>query len=679
MSRQGYVPSTLFQTGDDQDPRSFLNYGYRSSRYRQSLPSQNTLASNFTDVSVAYNNFWFPPINKTRCTIVPEYDSSGRGVKYVTIAITVEAIITQNDKLAPTVNDPDTDRIMDKLRLRLVEPGQPLIITGHGLGKIVVNDSSNPDTLYDLDYGPKTQVVDWEPIAGGLASRIEWLVTTRLPACTASGEGDGFFWFLNNDASQGFIDFQWEASWAYDELGFMTKNVKGSVEIALARTPQQGDSSADANLDLDAVMAKFQQAQDSINNLFPLKEGFKRTRDFSISKSKKILSFNIVDTEIPSPIGLPNGPIQFDLEESLGSSLKDGFRMWKWRLSGSIRCPYTKVGSDIINNKRLAFTAFYIVLQDRLSRTSGQTFPIQKETGSLPDGSPAPATELKEVVYYPNKINISNEIFGTGINVDIEYLVICSAPLIMVATGMFDALQSLNRFDWSSYRQFLEEGVVIPNTVTGVLPGVDWVVDFCHGFPNHFEPIEDKSDNAQGSSATSNACPAPEKSWLSYNNEFEIVNNYNTISLSYLDDAAVLPQDDISNELESDSIAEVALNSQSSVSDNTSPIELSTSGEPVTYITMRGEAVRLGYPIQPPRLTAVLKDTTTLPAIHVGQDRIVQQTKPLNMTKTIGATEVACNMYKLTWERTYAVQGVVTTVNPATSGQPTNFLSNTVA
>jgi hypothetical protein len=683
MSRKGYVPANVRTSGtDDLDPRSDKFYGYRSDKLRN--PVGSLLDPN--RISVVYNNFWFPPTTKVRCTTVPEYDSSGRGIKYVTLAITVEAIITPHDREQITLSNTDTDPTMKVLRDRLTEPGQPLRITGHGCGKIVVNDTEDEATYYDLDYGPKTQVIDWEPIAGTEASRIEWLVTTRISKCGQNQIGDEFFWFLENTVGQGFIDFSWDASWRYDELGFQSRTTQGSIELAFARSPRNDLESADPTINLDSVMAKFQQAQNRIEGLFPQEEGFKRTKDFSISKNKKVLSFTITDTEIPSPIGLPQGALQFDVEESLSSTLKDGFLRWKWRLTGSISVPYTKAGSDIINNKRLAFNAFYVVLQDRLSRTTSINFTKENEQNFLPPsggtGDPGDyEAESKKITYYPTKISITNDVFGVNLNVDIEYAIICSASFILTAVGMFDAIQSEYRsfFDWSTYKDFLVGGKVMPVTVTGILPGVDWVVDFCHPFPTTAETPTTKNENSSNSFSLVGETPPEEKSWVAYENDFEILNDYNTIAATYLDDSATTPVDEpkyvASTEVtEAQLSTNITINENTSVSTaETSPIEVSTGSHPVTYIKMSGYAVRIGYPINPPRLVKVKKGDSFIAATHVKQDVIKSKTKPCALTKPNGASS---NIYYLAWERTYAIQGVVTEVIPATSGQPSNYINS---
>ena len=97
-------------------------------------------------------------------TIVPEYDDPRRTVKFITIALTVDTVITPLEQ-PDSETYHNTDDVMDYIRNRLSQPGQPLIIRNKGLGTIRVNTGSSSD-FTDVDFGPKPQVMEFTPIAG---------------------------------------------------------------------------------------------------------------------------------------------------------------------------------------------------------------------------------------------------------------------------------------------------------------------------------------------------------------------------------------------------------------------------------------------------------------------------------------------------------------------------------
>jgi len=91
------------------DPQYSNSVGYRSASVA------NVGAGTGADVSeVSYNGFIFPPTHNSSISVIQEYDDHRRTVKFLTIALTVNAVITPVDADTPGTYQ-NTDEEMDTL------------------------------------------------------------------------------------------------------------------------------------------------------------------------------------------------------------------------------------------------------------------------------------------------------------------------------------------------------------------------------------------------------------------------------------------------------------------------------------------------------------------------------------------------------------------------------------
>jgi hypothetical protein len=97
----------------------------------------------------SYNGYVFPPALNSGVTVVPEYDDSGRTVKYLTIAVSVSFIVTdmhlygyETANLSVSAKNSGMETVTKSLITRLSQPCQSLIFTARGYGDFVVNGLS---------------------------------------------------------------------------------------------------------------------------------------------------------------------------------------------------------------------------------------------------------------------------------------------------------------------------------------------------------------------------------------------------------------------------------------------------------------------------------------------------------------------------------------------------------
>lgn len=649
------------------DPLTDLKFGYRSNSARQ--PS--TLFAR--DAEISYNGFVFPPVTNAKATIVQEYTKDNRSVKFLTIAITVESFITQYDLAAPeaTATGYTIDRHMDEIRKRLSQPCQVLSFNFQGLGNIQINgvrDTTAGTAIYDVDYGPKPQVLDWQPLGGSLGARVEWLVTTRIPPCTVA-----------NNGLQGVLDFGYEVNWTLGDPGWLSRTVKGYIELAGTRQANTSTTAtSNKTIDLSQSSALFDMAVERLEGLFSTLPGFLRNPiTYGVSANKKALTYTIVDTQIQSPTPYPKGAIEVEMEETLESSMDGGaaFSIWNWGFSGSVKVANTGGITNIPDNKRLCFSAFALAVKDRLDRVrnSGTALTYQHETVSHATDIP----RAHNVVYIPNRFRVSNQCFGTEIKIQADYTLYCPGNLIFAASGMFDHVRIPGQ-TWEAWRRYLDEHG-IKAKVVDTIPQQDIIVDLCHPLTSdvarNVNFLPDSTTFGRIPTPDAFTIPVEEETWLDYKNSFYFLNKNFTVVGSLLSDKAHNITEGISNNPATDQELNLDMKSpKESAGDSKNKFkpDVQTGAEPIGYVTMLGSAVRLGYTINAPRLLSI----GGAAAIKTGDDVTVSQTTPTGFFRQAGAglTQATVNMHRLAWRRTYALTKPPSGWKAVTDGYPQNFI-----
>lgn len=621
----------------DSDPLASKGFGYRSHHFKSNA---NPFLVDVADI--IYNGFVFPPVINARATIVPEYDKTNRSVKYLTIALTISGVITQYDQSAPSSGTATAtiDRHMDAIRYRLSQPCQPLTFKLQGFGTFNIQQG----TMYDVDYGPKPQVLDWAPMGGGLAAEIEWLVTTRIPACS------------NADSLNGIIQLGYDVTWNIGDAALLTRTVTGYAELAGTKSPNSGGTVA-SNL-INASPTRWNRILANIKTSFPPLPGYERFEEYTDHADRKNLKFLIKDVEIPSPSPYPAGVLKIDLSESLSSSLDEGFKIWNWGISGNVTVPHTSRGtsssSDTVNNKRLAWAAIGLILKERRDRAIGLKYYNEAKddytTGSY----------IQDVTYIPQRIKFSNEMFGVGLSVDISYLLICPSELVLQASGMFDFVR-VPGMTWQAWRDFLNRNYALTPKFN-ITPQQEMVVDLCHPLTSSSPgEIPVAPTQKSGNNIFSANAPPEGSSWISYNNKFSYKNKTFTTVGTVLSPSAGSKYDQGSQNPKGESDL-VVTKPNSATGDRFMLPDLQTATDEICYVTMRGSAVRIGYPINAPELISI----GGAPVAKYGTDRIVPESKPSGFKK--GSEKVS--IYKLSWRKSYIITTTPANWKVETTGLP---------
>jgi len=376
--------------------------------------------------NIIYNGVEFGSLHKSEVSATPEYDESGRVVKWVRYTIKVDAWIGANLPV-------DTE--LENIRVKLTKPGQTLFYNGKGFGNnFIVNRVGPP---FDVNWGPKPTLLTWRPLAGRQGAFLTWQVETCIPECPETAR------------YQGIVTVNYEVQLAIDQDDYTTRTVTGHVIIAQTR---------------QAFSNRVKETAEAYREQITPAEirGFQRvTRDFKLSKDRNRGDFTFVDKELPVP--LPDRVKTIQVEQSLSSDRQKGFRNWVVRFNGSGNCA---AGTP----KSTVFDAFYKTVLARLNGVlfaiQGRQFPDQKNAGKS-----AP------FAIFPMSFSAREQIYGKESNFEATYMLIGPGRLeAVLSSRMFTAIVQNNHGAW---QKSLENNAEIGYAKLRV-PGNDEVlIDLC--------------------------------------------------------------------------------------------------------------------------------------------------------------------------------------------------------
>ena len=672
------------------------DYGYRSNGIDVNIGYLTEGRTNQA-YRVTYNGFTFPPTAKMRVTLVPEYDQTGRHVKYHTLAISIEAIISpyNSDVLDSNAKNPGlygaygTDIVMEDIRNRLGQNGQNLRIDGLGCGRInVVNQdaidvskgvnvekliNSTQGNYRDVDYGPKPQVIEWEPVGGNKIVRIEWLCTARI------------LWCPNAAAfNKSIIQLNHSIDWTITHEGLMARTVSGMVEFPgqftsdpysttpnLQKIPYRTPAWAD--------FAKW------INARFPVLPGFKRTVSFSLAEDRKTTKFNIQDEEYRNPDQpLPRYTAEFSLQQKVSSSLKKAFKVWNMSMSGEFTVPAnSKYQTHMM--KKLAFATLGLILQDRINRIrSGvNAHEIKDRTqnaGDTVSDQTQPFASISKPTksnYLLQKIEIVDDVWDNKVSFAFSWMLYdCSPNLLFQNTGMLDRIR-VQEVNWTNHNQGVTE-VGVHSERINPHPQHDTVVDLCH--PMNLEgeyPNTPRTGNdfyvQNPTSLLASEKPAEKDSYISYDMKLDVRTKGGSIIYTPLSDETPIKETNDSSGDDDRPLNQHRNKATDKFDDSEHPSNEQSEEHTTlrnrkdqTLITMTGFAIRDGYPVRPPKLLRYGGQVAT----RVGERNLKQQQFSVNMGD--GTQRV---YYRLDWELEYVTTRKPKTLRSQSTGEPDLYLA----
>jgi hypothetical protein len=501
---------------DSTDPLRDAPLGYRAEIMQSEVAS--------------YNGFEFPPTLHSQITVVPEYNESGTSLKYLTVAISIEFIATDpaTGVDAYSEYDPETvagsmNTFMRSLIKRLTYPCQELRFRARGFGDFAIN---TPGGTQDVDYGPKPQVLEWEPLGGSQAARVQWLCTTRIPHDMVNVSGK-------------LISFEYSMNWGIDPSGFMFRSIEGNAEIPLTRQALAGSDHSSHNFPFP--ITQFKNIQKKILQAWPQPSWARRQLFFKWDKSHKKVQFKIEDIEIRS--SSPFIPVisDIDLSQNISSSMEDGaFLKWKLAYTGRIEVVKgnRKLGAGIADNKKLAWVWLGKIIQEKRKQFEevAKIASIPYDSANDKRGLVGQATyesietqmnqsdlQNNGAAIYPTYISITDDIYNNTLNFTIAYVCVITTDLLGQAIGLFDVVRPEGLKD-DTWVKYIQDTLTMEIADQHIFPKNEMIVDLCHTVTTPSSPGDTQTSNKKstkkGDPLFYASSPEPGKDWKKYDNTF---------------------------------------------------------------------------------------------------------------------------------------------------------------
>tara|TARA_R110002110_G_scaffold80234_7_gene209121 strand:- start:2372 stop:4675 length:2304 start_codon:yes stop_codon:yes gene_type:complete len=425
---------------------------------------------------VRYNNFKFPPALNASAKAEPIYDESGRGLMYVRYQIKIEFIICLDDvgELGeissesatykpyvrsdgsssssnyngpvsghPNMTKGTIDPQIAHIRRKLMQPGRHLLVQDVGLGyDLNVNDpDANPQSvdtgLFDVAWGPKPINLSWESIASNRAARVVWEVEVAIPECedplAGSKENRPQVWNIPQTAGALPVEVTqvvYNQSWDIDMYGKTVKRYQAILQIRGTINPS---NLVDVFTSADGYRKYFEP---------DLKEGYIRTRSYSLSNDKSKLTINITDAEHGTDFPLPPGASEMDVDYSISSGVKGsstfapagggwtGWQIWQAKLSGKM---VLAKGFDPIFRRLYPYFVFLLIMRSRFTLISegtstGGTNLIESFDQFGGGTIPANVTAGTGVMSLPVSFSLGESIFGQEFSFNFQWEIIGCPP-----------------------------------------------------------------------------------------------------------------------------------------------------------------------------------------------------------------------------------------------------------
>lgn len=303
---------------------------------------------------VHYNGCNFSPLFATTVTGDPVKDEANRTVKYTRLTIEVDGYVT----LAAGASDiSDTMAAMHAL---LTAQGGRLKYLGRGFD-FDVDGRPNGTPSRDLAWGPIPELIEFQPLGAGRSAKVKWKVQITVSPRLA-GRG---FRTRKAGVSVNLLQFNFETTIDYDEDGFSSLSLTGTLEIPLARNPTQATRTIDITAD-DAREVIFREAMSGVDMaLFTPKR-----RHFTLSKDKRTVSWDISYEEKSYMDLPPNSNIARGTFNFKPSRAGPGLCMWLCTLTATYN-----IRADM--PRRQAWLLFLALLRLRMAMSEKGNIPNQ--------------------------------------------------------------------------------------------------------------------------------------------------------------------------------------------------------------------------------------------------------------------------------------------------------------
>jgi hypothetical protein len=375
-----------------------------------------------------YNGYTFGVMTETVSIIgKPQWDSSGRAIKYIEWTLTLRTVIAQS---TPTT----TDDTLESLRKTLMAVGKPLQYEDKGFGPLTINVNDKKDVA----WGPKPLSFNYTPIASRHAVEVVWSVAVAIPEC-------------DNAKYRGIMEAVFGVTYERDRLGHTKRTYNGRMTIATTRDGRRLVDTADNYLRkmVPEVPRYFRRISQTEN----------------VSEDKATITITIVDEELPSDNVPPEGIVEVSFEHNIASMQSGGKFGAFTRYTGRMTATYT-----VDRGKRLTLAVehFAACVRDRALDLMKN---IVKDNDNKTPG-------VKVVVPMASDFTEQNAYGVQSVKCGFRYLITCNPDVFMIR-GMF---RKMPLSDYDLWAKSMEWAWDARGHYQMNLPTVaDAIVDLCLG------------------------------------------------------------------------------------------------------------------------------------------------------------------------------------------------------
>lgn len=570
-----------------------------------------------SQATVSYNGVSIDNIVSSSINASPVYNEQGTAVKYVMYTVQVEAIVHPESFVETASGRTATNDALEVIRQRLLEPRKPFNYDNKGFGDDFIITSGETNSLIDVAYGPKPLNLTFEPIANNKAARVNWTVEVKVPKfCTGTSNNHLEFWSTS--------------SVKINKHGYQTLTRKGRVEFVGASTNN--------NLGLRAS-EQFGPFIDSLTSPTSM-EGYHLEHDFNFSPDDRVLDFSLTYTEIESPNVYPLGVVNITAKHSVKSELMStniyagaAFRSWGNTMTCTI--------SLRPNVPQLrAWEIFSAITSARLNQNV--SIEVQNINGQ------DVVTRVKVPIVLA--LSVEENIFEHSISFSMRWVSFTQSINDLfhrtdgiVNSGMFRPVDTNTWNDWvidirnGSQNRFGSH----PLTDLGI---TDQINDNCSPLPLPLN-VPDTTRGGilfQVPAIFAPACPPESASWLDYQNKCEIESSASkTVHRRYKSADSITRSDDQILPHTSSTSVSRQFDTTSSESDHL----IQDFGNDKHMGVLRGYAIRIGRPTEPPRVTSI-----------GGQSVLLQRDKSKISNVVVSANNL-CSVHITKWTLKYEILG----------------------
>lgn len=634
------------------------------------LPSSNR---------ISYGGYEFSELVKTSVNVTPVMNTANTTIKYLRQEFTIEAIVGSYGTTMNTSNAADefrdystswnprraspaavdcavdsADIELESIKATLLTPQLNFVFNGRGYGKresyeVTDNqDSSRNQKVRDVLFGPMPKMLSWEPIAGNKFARVVWKVEIhRRPSCPQT---------RITGLNVPIVELWTTTRVSIGSSGYQTIVREGSIEIPAHNTYSKklkGGKLIDKYRDIVRMYILGDPKGWGLQYV-----GFNiSSQEYKFSPDLLTCNFTITFKEIESQNPYPPGVQDIDVRHRLrselyGSKWQKNFQNWKNDFSARIVLFPKEPGIR-------AWTTFTRLINER----------IEQSIEIVDDGP-------NRIVRIPLILSMSMEesLFSHEYKFDVSWTIVSPPATLFERSGLFKPAFGTNVPDDQAWQEWTATARMVQNTY-GAYPMVahkDITVNlgWCGSTSkNTLEEWSAYGYSTRGFSAAflqsiyNFVCPPEEASYIEFQNSFQLDTSANLINWSKYRTDTVRKEENV----EKDKKRKVEISSLNDQGQKETDYVEQDMGRDAYAITMRGYAIRMGGPTQPP----VIK--------KVGGKKVRPENNKSNpdfVNSSMTGQYGNCPIYLTTWQKRYVILGYPegdTTENTETNGSPSNY------